>query len=237
MIHNRFAFLLVALVLLFVAAPLVRAFGPGTRPFVAQAVVTVVFTAMLLSAVFAVSKTRRMVIVAVSLAVPAIVVQLLDLLVQHNGILIAEHVLSIVFLGFTIVVILTSLFGNERVSLDLICASLCVYLILGILWAEVFSLLAILDPASFTFTHAAQAEAQSMRLGDERSVFPLYYSLVTMSTLGYGDIVPTTAPARMLAAVEAITGQLYLAVLVARLVGLHIAHSPLKKGGSSGNEQ
>ncbi len=46
-----------------------------------------------------------------------------------------------------------------------------------------------------------------------------------MTTLGYGDVVPKTAPARMFAAMEAVTGQMYLAVLVARLVGMHIAHS------------
>ena len=59
-------------------------------------------------------------------------------------------------------------------------------------------------------------------------MFPIYYSFVTLSTLGYGDIVPKVSAARMLAAVEAITGQLYLAVLVARLVGLHISQSTPK---------
>jgi hypothetical protein len=53
----------------------------------------------------------------------------------------------------------------------------------------------------------------------------LYFSLATLTTLGYGDIVPTSAVSRMLASVEAVVGQLYLTVLVARLVGLHIAHS------------
>jgi voltage-gated potassium channel Kch len=57
------------------------------------------------------------------------------------------------------------------------------------------------------------------------SIYPIYFSLVTLTTLGYGDIVPTAAAARMLAAVEAVVGQLYLAVLVARLVGLHIAQA------------
>ena len=53
----------------------------------------------------------------------------------------------------------------------------------------------------------------------------LYYSLVTISTLGYGDVVPTSGVSRMLAAAQAVTGQTYLAVLVARLVGLQIAQS------------
>ena len=54
--------------------------------------------------------------------------------------------------------------------------------------------------------------------------------LVTMTTLGYGDVVPMTGPARMFAAMEAVTGQMYLAVLVARLVGMHIVHSRHRTG-------
>jgi len=70
-----------------------------------------------------------------------------------------------------------------------------------------------------------------MRLGGRQSVFPLYYSFVTMTTLGYGDIVPRSSSARMFAAIEALMGQLYLAVLVARLVGLHIFPSAGAGGG------
>lgn len=54
---------------------------------------------------------------------------------------------------------------------------------------------------------------------------PIYYSFVTMTTLGYGDIVPTNPASRMLSVLQALTGQLYLVVLVARIVGLHITHS------------
>ena len=64
-----------------------------------------------------------------------------------------------------------------------------------------------------------------MRLGKEPAGVEFYYSLVTMTTLGYGDIVPVTPAARSLTTLEAVVGQLYLAVLVARLVGLHVADS------------
>ncbi len=70
------------------------------------------------------------------------------------------------------------------------------------------------------------ADEGQMRFGGKQSIYPVYFSFVTLTTLGYGDIVPTSATARMLAAAEAVTGQLYLAVLVARLVGLHISQSP-----------
>ena len=64
-----------------------------------------------------------------------------------------------------------------------------------------------------------------MRFGAERSITALYYSFVTLTTLGYGDITPVSASARMLSVVEAIIGQLYIAVLVARMVGLNIVHT------------
>jgi hypothetical protein len=57
----------------------------------------------------------------------------------------------------------------------------------------------------------------------------VYYSFVTQTTLGYGDITPITAPARSLSLLEAVIGQLYVAVLIARLVGIHIAQSSREK--------
>ena len=57
----------------------------------------------------------------------------------------------------------------------------------------------------------------------------VYYSFVTLTTLGYGDIVPVSPSARALATLEALTGQLYLTVLVARLVGLHITHASRRR--------
>lgn len=66
-----------------------------------------------------------------------------------------------------------------------------------------------------------------MRLGAESAGIELYYSLVTMTTLGYGDIVPSSPAARSVATLQAVVGQLYLAVIVARLVGLHVAEAEI----------
>jgi hypothetical protein len=64
-----------------------------------------------------------------------------------------------------------------------------------------------------------------MQFDGAKASFAVYYSFVTLTTLGYGDVIPQSSPARLLAALEALTGQIYLAVLVARLVGLHVAHT------------
>jgi voltage-gated potassium channel len=88
-----------------------------------------------------------------------------------------------------------------------------------LLWNSVYLLLIALDPESFHFSRALDAGGKDFT----------YYSFVTLTTLGYGDITPVTDPARSLSLLEAVMGQLYLAVLVARLVGIHIAQSNEKK--------
>jgi hypothetical protein len=87
------------------------------------------------------------------------------------------------------------------------------------MWAHVFSIVEILTPGSFAYT-AIEAEATDgpEPIRDQTDRFT-YFSFVTLTTLGYGDMTPLNRPARNLTALEAIFGQLYLAVLIARLVG------------------
>lgn len=93
--------------------------------------------------------------------------------------------------------------------------AICVYFMIGLLWALIFSTLELLQPGSFQMPQGQ---------GTELSHFS-YYSYVTLTTLGYGDITPISPPARSLALLEAIMGPLYIAVLIARLVGIHIVQS------------
>lgn len=231
--QHRFVLLLAALTFFLILTATVTLFGPGS--ILARVVVTAMFVVVLLSAVFADSQSRRTVLIALSLAVPTIILQALNLLLEQERIVIANHVLGISFLGYTVIVMLRHLFAGERITFDTICASLCIYLLLGVLWALVYSLIGILAPGSFSFTMADEGEIRLMRFGGEATVDAIYYSFVTISTLGYGDIVPISTAARMTAAMEAVSGQLYLAVLVARLVGLHIAQSTTGRNTGPGD--
>lgn len=103
---------------------------------------------------------------------------------------------------------------------DKIFAAICVYLLLGFVWTYAYALLDDVRPGSL---------ADSTEIGradDVGHVLQLrYFSFATLTTLGYGDILPRSSTARTMAVLEAVMGQIYLAVLVARLVGLHIVHS------------
>ena len=219
--HHRFDILLATLSLFLLSVPVTHALSHSLR--VANFVATTFMVALLISAAFAVSQSRRTVVIALSLAVPSIVLRILNLLLDSDGVLITEHLLEILFLGYVIFVLLKHIFVAERVSFNTICASLCTYLLLGLLWAMIYSAIDVAQPGSFAFPLLDETRVGMMRFSDERTVFPIYFSFVTITTLGYGDIVPVSASARMLAAMEALTGQLYLAVLVARLVGIHVS--------------
>ncbi len=96
------------------------------------------------------------------------------------------------------------------------CGSLSVYLLLGLLWAFAFALLESAVPGSFSGIE------RGMGFTDYKRFFG--FSFVTLTTLGYGNVVPLTPRADALAVAEAIVGQIYLTVLVARLVALNLIH-------------
>ncbi len=93
--------------------------------------------------------------------------------------------------------------------------SLCIYLLLGILWAVYYALLAMVDPEAFHYAVPAGPDLPASHF--------LYYSFVTLTTMGYGDVVPISPMVRTAAYLEAVIGQVYLTVLVASLVGRHVS--------------
>lgn len=232
---HRFDILLASLLLMMASAPLVHHVWPVGRPFFSHVLMLALFGLVLLSAVLAACQCRREAVFALWLAVPGFAMDVAGQLADRGGLASAGHLLETLFLGYTVVLILRLIFTVQRVTLNMIWAAGCAYLLLGVLFANVYSLLDILEPGSFHFSFATGDGGERMRLGGGESVYPLYFSFVTITTLGYGDIVPAAGSTRMLAAVEAIIGQLYLAVLVARLVGLHISQSTTPNGQSGGH--
>lgn len=125
------------------------------------------------------------------------------------------------FFAFTSLVVLGDVLRGERVTVDKLYGSACVYVLIGLTWTFIFRFLHAIAGGSGAFFVAAPEHAEPLR----GTALMLYHSFVTLSTLGTGDVVPLTAYARLFTSVEAIVGQLYLIILVARLVGMHIYHS------------
>jgi len=177
------------------------------------------WASLLVACIVAGASTRRLLIIGLLLGIPAVGL----LFVPGRVPTVAGGVLAIATLIFICFVILRRIFEHPVVTSATVSASLVVYLALGVMWAQAYRLVEHFYPNSFTGLSGTGA------VDVERDLF--YYSYVTLTTLGYGDIGPVSPEARALAITEAIVGQLYLVVLVAGLVGMHLANRPRPPDG------
>src|SRR5262245_16376380 len=202
--------LLVSLLLLALAHPFFPAESYG------HAVFQVTVSAVLVAAVWAVSRHRGVLVAGLSLATPTFIAAWMQHFIERRWLSAVYLVLGALFLGFTAIVVLRQTLGGATVTADTIAGAICFYLLLGVIWALIYALIELAHPGSFLDGGRPVGSAGHHALVPEL----LYLSLVTLSTVGYGDVLPVTQQARMLAALEGIIGPLYLAVLIARLVGL-----------------
>lgn len=136
----------------------------------------------------------------------------------------SADIVSLVLLLHVTAVILRDVLARGRVDANRIWGAVCVYILIGLIWAFVLGLLSVAYDDCLVRSHGFQGRMSSM--DETRGLATrLYFSFVTLTTVGYGDLAPGNVVTRLVATVEAVVGQLYLTILVARLVGLHITHS------------
>ena len=205
---------LVALVLLIVAAPFLQSVPNG------RLIEAVLLTLALVSAVLAVGARRRTLALAVILVLPV----LLGKWANHFRPDLVPPALFLVagllFVAFVTVQLIRFVLRAPRVTTEALYAGIAGYLMMGLLWVMAYLLVAQADPDAFVFTVGPE------NLRTMNGFNALYFSFVTLSTVGYGGIVPVASVARMLAMMEATSGLLYTAVLIARLVALHTMERP-----------
>jgi len=146
------------------------------------------------------------------------------LLAVHSGAVPmheAALTLRMLFFGYATGMIMWRTLRRSDVTIDAIAGAACAYALLALVWGNAYVLLEVLHPGSFNIPAA-------WLLGPSHNPGPalIYFSFITLTTVGYGDITPAWPGAGGLAAAEAIVGQLYLAVTIARLVGLHTSRRP-----------
>lgn len=181
--------------------------------------VNVFMSSVFLSAISAVSENRRQLLVALAIGVPWFVLTWVEIVtpVPSLGLVGAVSGLGIVFFSFTLWVVLDFVLRASHVTQGVLFGSVAIYLLLGGLWFILYALLERVNPGSFTDIVAGGQAVEWTEL--------LYFSFVTLTTLGFGDIVPVTLMARHFAIAEAIAGVLYLPIVISRLVGVYIAQA------------
>lgn len=180
-----------------------------------------VISILFLAALFLVFPDRTTRVLALVLAVPTLIgiwtgYFLPDL--PRQTLAAVLHLFAALYFALTVVVILRDVNRAREVALDTIYGALCGYLFTGLLFAHLYSLVEVLQPGSF------RSDAFAVDLASDRRHYLLaYFSYVTLATVGYGDITPSSDTARGLSVVEAIVGQFYIAVLVGVLIGKRVS--------------
>jgi len=117
---------------------------------------------------------------------------------------------SLIFLFFSIYIAIKNILFSGKITANKIVGSLCIYLLIGVIWGLIYILISVIFPEAFPLLEHSNRWDY------------LYFSFVTLTTLGYGDITPSLPLVRSLAYLEAICGQFYLAILVSSLVGAYL---------------
>jgi hypothetical protein len=209
----RYLILLCTLLLVLVVQPIL--FGFSGPPLLFDAFLVIATIALLLS--FCPDSSKRL--FAIGFGIPTGLLSLGGHLFSHqpeNAIVRIGHCLAMVFFSWAALMIIVSLVRSKELSLDSVFGAISGYLLLGMAWGVLYSMLDAVWPGSFA---VADRLGQQVQADHTRMHLFTYYSFITLTTVGYGDVTPVSTPARTCAWLEALTGQFYLAVLVAGLVG------------------
>ncbi|MFO0965111.1 MAG: potassium channel family protein [Gemmataceae bacterium] len=207
---HRFQSFLITICALVLAYPLLRGSAVGAVTF------AVLRTLVFASALLVLTKDLRWRIPALALGAATLVSQWVVICHDATPALeITHHALAALLLVLAVAVTLIDIFGPKSVSRESIFAALASYVLVALVFAHLYCVVEIAAPRSFATPPALEGALEEP---DRRFFILAYFSLVTLTTLGYGDVTPGIDTVRSLAMVEAVSGQFYMAVLIAGLV-------------------
>ena len=218
---RRSTILLASLILMYAYLPLQQEFEIRGLEYVLIGIV--------MAMVYTVSSGRVRTLIALALGLLiAVLLFLTDpATVESRELTIGLYAVLGLFIGYSAILILFEVTQTQEFNYHLIVSALSAYMLLALLWAIIYTIIEIAKPGSFLVNNDL---AMAMP-DDPSSIFELslYFSMITITTVGYGDITPVSPAARSIATLEPIVGQLLMTVLVAWLVGMFISASLVKR--------
>ncbi len=203
---NKFGYLLLALFALLFIHPYIQ----GDQ-LLHEEFLMFFITLILFAAVYAVRNSKSQFLIACIIGVPTLIFNILSLFSVSPLTLHCRSLLLIIFLLFTLFTIFLHVIKSRRNSLETLLGAICIYLLIGVTWAIIYGFVETTTPGSFSLDdHPLPSHFGWFRF--------IYFSFVTLTTLGYGEITPETPVSQSLAILEALLGVLCIAILVGRLV-------------------
>jgi len=203
-LRSRFLLLFLALIGLIFISPF---FMGGD---IARWVLGVTTTLVIVSAIFTMLDNIRHLIFGCLLAAMVVISNFLHIAYDVYIYNLIFGVLALVFYVFAIWILSSQILVGRKITVDTIFEALCLYMLLGVAYANAYYLVEVIHPGSFGF--------ETVGIGGINLFNLIYFSLTTLTTVGYGDMVPLSNYAKSIVMLEEITGVMFLAVLVSRLV-------------------
>lgn len=217
--HKRFIFLFIALLIPYFIHPMI------STEVLGFSILDISFSLLLVAGILAVSSRKHVAYTALAIVIVSQILTWTSHAVSNPDLILAGMAVNTFYLSYMAIILLIHTIQSKTVTSNTIFAALCVYLLIGFIWAFMYAGLEVVNAHSFQINPHLFAEPPAgVHLYSELYYF-IYYSFTTLTTLGFGDIMPASPWSRVLSSLEAIVGQLYLVVMVSRLVGLQITQS------------
>ncbi len=220
--ENRFIVLLVALLIMMLGAPFAPHIGhllPKDSKDASLAPFILILTVGAAWAIWPTAKNRALTIVLGGIMLALL--YLSTVFVQQQSFVAIHLVGQSLFLGYVIAVVTRDVFEAPIVDGNILCGAACLYLLVGVLMGFLYCIVEMFLPGAFTVTNLDGRPTQTNLVVNPGWL--IYFSFTTLTSVGFGDILPTSEISRSLSAFEAVVGQIMVVVMMARLVGLHVA--------------
>ena len=149
------------------------------------------------------------------ITVVSLILILINILIFDLNQSVFQYFLKLLIIGITIIELFKEILRTKIIDTHIISGAVSIYILIGVFWYLLYMLLLMIDPDSFTF---------NLQHTNKLSIDMLYFSFTTLTTLGYGDITPTSYTAKMWAMTEAMVGVMFLALMISRLVSHFNSH-------------
>jgi voltage-gated potassium channel len=211
--QNKFVLLLTCLITFFLSTALIQ-----DKYF--ELAISLLFAAMMILSLYMIGHRKRLLIVSTAILGGSTTLLFFSAtsLPELRALRMIEILLAMAFFAVLLSASLYYTIKDRAITFNHLCGAVCTYLFIGLTWSYTYLLIELLAPTSFNYV------TQFDLLGSKSLEF-MYYSFVTLTTLGYGDISPVSDIAKTISWMEAVTGQLYLTMLIALLIAKYVART------------
>lgn len=197
---SRFIYIIFAIILVLLVNPFIRPLG-----LIGHLFSTLLLSMIPLASAYALTEDRKKAIIVLLIAAPFVILDGLNVFFTNRSLMIVAYSFGTILYFYIVILLVKNLLSIRVITADLIFCAISIYLLIGIMWAGIYIVLDGISPGSFSETTDL-----------------LYFSFVTLTTVGFGDVAPLSVLSRRLAVFEAAMGSIYMAVIIAMIVGRYM---------------